>query len=1116
MAKKIFRLHEGGITEETGWFKSGIITSDQLKTIKTEGKDVATSIPTPFATIDLVKSAFKWVSENKIKGNTAHHKLVSDALDVAQLFFTSPKFGSKIRIIAWSPKDRFKELKENGNKIHKKYVDTLQLFWNQDSVEEDEIGNEVLYNFEKTNRLYFILNKETNNIIGGTSPATLFFASPDVRKVTSKLDIRIGQDKLFDNEYAPLSERESSFIEYFYTLAKQPKFAHYFPEVYEYLEKVKEHLSGDLNRKITDIEASHLTEYKACTVLENENDICEVLNIKLGVQETDTGSISTESDFVIKSDFLYNEVKPLILPQYPFSKKWTYTTKGILWDEKTQIVYKNTDVPNKSKLPIQNDPYYWLTIGNFFEDKIIELPYPIDDSKFITCGSKKHLLPLSSTFFKYFKAEKANQYLSLKERAGGNVDAELKIPVKGGEIIFKRQYSTADKNIEKLDVHLAIFPFLKSNDFELTHIIGLLDYSLDESNKISLTTFKNGEQQLTNSAITRNPGGGGELVSKYFKVENQPEAFGISVNSKTGFVIPIMNTAKGTSKVNFAIDFGTTNTHIEYKLGDNDSISLDNTPTKPLWQSLINRNASGIDPVYIENENTFEQEILPFVFSNGNGLRFPLRSALVHNKDVDFNNKVDIIRQVNNYLLLEKRSVPNYLELNTQLKWSNYANTIDEKKVESYLEFLTTIAFYKTLQLGGSPANSTITWFYPVSMDEGELEVFSRLWKNVYQRAFKQNSDTGIKSIPESIAPYLYYKSSVAGLSLSIDIGGGSSDIAVFDEDDKKAKLISSFKFAGNAIFGDGYPSDEFKNNSDRNGFVKTFKDAALDAIKSTDKNEFGQLKGILDNILNTRKNSSDFSSFLFALEKDESNEFSYTRLLQKNNRLKLSIFVFYGAIAYYSANLLKKSGIGIPKHVLLSGTASKSASIIDASSNLKNISNLFQYIFESVYSEKSREKLQIKLSSIPKEVTCKGALKANLDDSIKESPIKFWIGGTQDDSWGKVFDREVDVQNIPKYGELNDTHKLQIEETIKDFYSILDEYIQTINIESKYIIETDAYSIFQQERESGINDFLVRGIQAYYKKPDSKIEETLFFYPLIGILNKLSYALAEKKTDDE
>jgi len=1111
MAKKIFRLHEGGITQETGWFKSGIITSDHLKTIKTEGKDVATSIPTPFATIDLVKSAFKWVAENKINGDTAHHKLVSDALDVAQLFFTSPKFRSKIRIIAWSPKDRLKDLKENGNKTHKKYAETLQLFWNQDSVKEEEIGNDVLYNFEKTNRFYFILNKETNNIIGGTSPATLFFASPDVRKVTSNLEIRIAQDKLFDNEFASLPERESSFIEYIYTLSKQPKFAHYFPEVYEYLEKVKNHLGSDLNRKITEIEPENLSEYDACTVLENENDICEILGIKLGVQHVDTGSISSESDFVIKSDFSHNEVKPLVLPQYPFSKKWTYTTKGIFWDEKTQISYKNIDASNKSKLPVQNDPYYWLTIGNFFEDKIIELPYPIDDSKFITCGSKKHLLPLSETFFKYFKAEHARQFLTIKERSGGNVDAELRIPVKGGEISFKKQYSIADKNIEKLDVHLAIFPFLKSDDFEITHNIGLLDDRLDKSDDLSLSTFKNGIQQLINSPIIRNPGAGGELLSKYYKVDNQPDAYGISLNSNTGFAIPILNLATGTTRVNFAIDFGTTNTHIEYQFKDNDSISLDNTPTTPLWQSLINRNTSGIDPVYFENENTFEQEILPFAFSSGNGLSFPLRSALVHNKNVDFKSKVDIIRQVNNYLLLEKRSVPNYLELHTQLKWSNYADTIDEKKVEAYLEFLTTIAFYKTLQLGGNPASSTITWFYPVSMDEGELGVFFKLWKDVYKRVFKQNSDKGIKGIPESIAPYLYYKSSVEGLSLSIDVGGGSSDIAVFDEDDKKAKLISSFKFAGNAIFGDGYPSNEYQNNSDRNGFVKTFQNEGMDAVKNDEQKE-----SILKNILNDRKNSADFSSYLFSLEQDEESNFSYTRLLEKNKKLKLSILVFYGAIAYYSANLLRKAGIGIPKYVLLSGTASKSASIVDTSENLSNLSNMFQFIFEKVYGESTNEKLEIKLSSIPKEVTCKGALKANIDDSIKESPIKFWIGGTQDDSWGKVLDREADVQNTPKYGDLDEDQKLQIEETIKQYYSILDDYIKTIRFESKYIIEPSAYSTFEQLRNSGIKDFLMRGIKAYYKKNDTKIEESLFFYPLIGILNKLSYALAEKKTVDE
>src|SRR5690606_25543906 len=97
----------------------------------------------------------------------------------------------------------------------------------------------VLYNFESVNRLYFILNKVNNQIIGGTSPATLFFASPDVRKVTKNLNIQIGQDKLFDDDYASLVERESSFIEYFFSLYKQPGFAVYFPEVYAYLDTIR-------------------------------------------------------------------------------------------------------------------------------------------------------------------------------------------------------------------------------------------------------------------------------------------------------------------------------------------------------------------------------------------------------------------------------------------------------------------------------------------------------------------------------------------------------------------------------------------------------------------------------------------------------------------------------------------------------------------------------------------------------------------------------------------------------------------------------------------------------------------------------------------------------------
>ena len=115
---------------------------------------------------------------------------------------------------------------------------------------------------------------------------------------------------------------------------------------------------------------------------------------------------------------------------------------------------------------------------------------------------------------------------------------------------------------------------------------------------------------------------------------------------------------------------------------------------------------------------------------------------------------------------------------------------------------------------------------------KGNCRVLRRLWEEVYSKIFKQEAnDKIIKAMPESIAPYLFYKPTVAGLSLSLDIGGGSSDVAIFDEQTSNAKIISSFKFAGNAIFGDGYLNGD-KSDSDNNGFVITFRQEAEKAVK--------------------------------------------------------------------------------------------------------------------------------------------------------------------------------------------------------------------------------------------------------------------------------------------
>ena len=125
------------------------------------------------------------------------------------------------------------------------------------------------------------------------------------------------------------------------------------------------------------------------------------MGIPLGVEEVDGNRIEAESDFVISAENQINGLKPLILPNEKFSNQWVYTTSGIFWNPNNQVENKNLNIEN-SVLPVLGDQYPWLSIGDFLEDSIIELPYNIDNSKFVTCGAKTPY-SVNSTFLNILK-----------------------------------------------------------------------------------------------------------------------------------------------------------------------------------------------------------------------------------------------------------------------------------------------------------------------------------------------------------------------------------------------------------------------------------------------------------------------------------------------------------------------------------------------------------------------------------------------------------------------------------------------------------------------------------------------------------------------------------------
>lgn len=1105
---KVFRIHTGGEEVKTGWFESNPIGPDDLKTIISDKKQIATSIPSPYARFDLVKSAFRWVTDNGLEGDSDsyQHKLVSDALDVGQLFFLSqnPQYKNDIKIVEWNPEKTFRKYK---NTKHSSLFNSLEVFWNQDA---------SIYNFDKVDKLYFIFYK--GRLVGSTSPSTLFVSAPDASAENLDMNIWRGDDKLFDDRYASLAEREYSYIEYLFSISSTKKFKKHFSdndrnELKSYLEATLESFGSKKRQKLEGISKNALDSYPACVASDSSTNEVSILNIRLGLQKIVTGDIGMTSDFIISTKKpITSGKKPMVLPQKRFNKAWKYTGPDDIWSTdvmEDNVPWKNTESPENSRLPQNGAPYYWLSAGNFLEDKIIRLDYHIDRSKYNKSGPSHHLLPLTNTFFEYFDVNQVDDLFSHKVLGSGTLEVNLKIPVSSGKHLEFQYLYTPEDQIACY-FYLALSPFVNGAAFGHNYVLGLAeDLEFTKGNGVALSVFNQGTTVNLTEPTIRDNGDNTQRKSMVYHLEEDIDRLRIDYEGASGIIIPNTDTFKPkTSNISFAVDFGTTNTHIELSIEGRPSRSFEIDRGNVLISSLVDRRDKINVNETIRFDSVFEQELIPFLIGEKELSQFPLRTALIYNKGLDFDSSLSAFKHANNYLMYEKKRKPEGLKLKTDLKWSDYKNNESATLTELYIEYIVKLILFKSLSLGCKPKNVNIVWFYPVSMDENERDKLTEIWQGVYSRVFKTDDTRQLKRIPESIAPFLEYRHHAPGLSMSIDIGGGSTDISVFDENsDSKPLYISSFKFAGNSIFGDGYDGLQVSGNSDRNGFVQTFKDRARQVLKNSDERKL-----ILDEILNVTKVSSDFSNFLFTLEKDESNAFSYTKELQKHSKLKLPFLVFFSAIAYYSARMQKLGHGETPKHILLSGTGAKSSLIIDSkANNFANIESIFRFFFHKIFETNLEDQhIEVSLNDKPKEVTCKGGLLIDKEEQVDDNKILFWLGGHL--NYNQTIDKDLDIKVTPKYGDINDHITSDIENSLRHFFKLIDEYIETIKLKAKYDIDHEAYTTFKAIREKNLGDYLTRGRKAYFKDEKDHVEETLFFYPLIGIMNKLAFDLSQVK----
>jgi hypothetical protein len=1136
-----------GYTKKGGqhWFSSDAYSDKEIEAIKDPegGSEISlpTAIPSPFARIDLVKTAFRNIAKSPnlkaytIEGNVVSgkddEKLVSDALDLAEMLFNVDSIKDKIKIIVWDKEAEIEKLKNSSNKGHRQLAETLELYLYQDK---------EAYNFDLLKRLYLI--EYNHKIIGCTSPSTLFFATAnDLSHAQIKLT---KNDVTFDDEYTPLYERDSEFQKYLYLLFKgNPTLSQRLTAVNDYLEKNLKILDTENHKLYEEIKnlnaASFATNYSELDT-GAIGDSIEIIGVALRKRKKEdiVNSIQS-SDFIIQSSKYGGELKPLVL-QNNLNKPFRYANDN--WDNTTKIPFTDSEtVLEKRRLPSVNIQYPYLTVSDFLEPYLIRLVYPINKDKFfdgnvnfeVGDDSKGFILPLKKQFFDYFNSDDLVSALPNKPKiemvqgAAGSVKVILRIPVsKQGEFIsFERTYyQSSDKPDEEQNkgvivehqFGVTLFPFIKTNNpnIEAYYRVQLVDRDVTgilKNTDYDLKFFSNTEPDAVDvrakkTRSSKKPDAVETATSQYYVLHNEFDFIQIKnvvASGASGIIIPKWQPySQGNEVFSFAVDFGTTNTHIEYKIGNGSpkpfDITADDVQIATLFHpTKTTEDFGGTGAIAIRE--LIEHEFVPQLLGNGSEYKFPHRTVIAESHSLNVETETFSLADFNIPFIYERK--PEKDKIQSNLKWAKKEKG-NEKRVRAYFEKIIMLLRNKVLFNRGNLSQTKLVWFYPSSMKPARKSQLESTWNELFNLYF--NPAQHAVGITESLAPFYYFKGTnrLQGGSfkpvVSIDIGGGTTDVVVFKQN--KPLLMTSFKFAANAIFGDGF--SEYGAASS-NGLISKYFPYYENLLAT---NKLYDLSKVLSSIKEKNK-TEDINAFFFSIENNpkikDKKLFSYNSLLANDEDLKIIFIYFYSAIIFHIAALMKQKQIELPKHIVFSGTGSKVLNVI--TTDLKILSKLSKTIFENVYSSRfDIDGLSIETEKeMPKEVTCKGGLMLNAEDLAIDI--------------GTIKATHTCLNGVDKltYDQLDETAKGKIANYVSEFNKFFFNLNAEYSFSDYFNVTTKSLEIFKEELSKHLRDYLEEGLE-YNKKldeiatDDKEIEETLFFYPLIGAINNLSNHLSQ------
>ena len=982
------------------------------------------SIPSTFSRLYLFDSAFDAINNQNIAQDSLYFIIVSHCLDLLELLF---HFGNSndITFKVWNIEDRIEALKSKTsplmNGVATKHPHNIL----GESLRYD-LAND-LSTIDKITLIYY-----KGILMGGTSPLTMVFTSPNLTKEMKRLPIN-EQPKstngrlFFTNTYTPLDNRSEQFQQYLFTI-KNTLVAPYFSrQINNILRPVGfiRFINGYFNnRQFTTLDIDN--NYDS-VMLRGHNmqqqlsifprNIIPFFTIKDSIiRDNITGS----SSFLMLPSIptLDGEYSPLVLVSNSTQAGKTYYG-DVSWKESIRIIRDSirfTEIKDRTLPESGGIKYPFVITSDFLEDSLVKLPFHINNDYFQTYSDEnsRFLLPIKKTYFNYFTIEDLTNYFSLKN-LNGTVTAQLIIPTIGGSMIFSKDYTIRpEDDIIDLSLGMAFFPFYRlANGNKYTIMVAEDDMKFRPEH---LKFYKSNPIIPVNynpPSYRSQKEGGAVPGSLYYQLNDSFEFMEIRVDESTnGIIVPkfISINAQQNKKFSFAIDFGTSNTHIAcviqvaggqpndptaFSINENDmQIIMLNKPRdtqRPRFYSAFDHSEIFADlqemrtlfrrefipPIIGKNDSilpqdgneaTFKEQLEVRLLKEQGGeyspFSFPIRTTIFESSSPANNNnfQLELFKDANlGFNINYEQNYDGYYA--TNLKWAIENNPQGNRaRVKIFFEVLLHLIKNKVILNEGNLALTNIRWLVPQSMDDELLRNITEQIGIASTNVFGNAQYFNLEPISESFAPYFYFESKgeieVNENAVNIDIGGGTTDIMLYKNSNKYFNI--SFRFAANDIWGDGIRFDRDGNQLRLrdNGFITNF----------DNKIDCEEYRIFLSAKSKHSSTSEDIINLLFKYNK----QLGFTHSIGEKPELRIVLFLHYSAIIYHLVQFIEEKGLELPKKLCFTGLGSQYLNLIMVNST--EVKEFTLKLFKAYTTKTTDPNFSIVFTPIPKETTAYGA----------------------------------------------------------------------------------------------------------------------------------------------